>query len=83
MNFSENTTQISKYGQMCQVVEDGKMTTLIFSLYTDLAPQTAIDPKMWCKPYQYQILLKSVRAYGTEKCSMTNQFFAACSRNAQ
>jgi hypothetical protein len=56
----------SKYGQMCQVV-DGSMTTLMFSLYTDLAPQTAIDPKMWCQPQQYQILLRSIRAFGTEK----------------
>jgi len=38
-----NTTQISKYGQMCQVV-DGSVTTLMLSLYTDLAPQT--DPNM-------------------------------------
>jgi len=67
---------------MCQVVEDGSMTALILSLYTDLAPQTEIDPKM-CKPHQYQILLKSIRVFGTEKCSMTDQFFAACSRNAQ
>jgi len=67
---------------MCQVV-DGSMTTLMLSLYTDLAPQTAIDSKIWCKPQQYQIFLKSVRAFGTEKGRMTDFIFAACSRNAQ
>jgi hypothetical protein len=61
-----NTTQIPKYSQMCQVVEDGSMTTLILSLYTGLAPQNEIDPKM-CKSLQYQILPKSIRALGTKK----------------